>query len=109
MGYAVARFCSYQALRAAWYSLRQCKHVTFSMCVASPDHVTFPSFTSSVLLIFRWQVVVLPAWWTMVPAGAVSAWVLMFLSVNRGRVMFLVPCGGFWSRLPLLVSGGERA
>jgi hypothetical protein len=74
------------------------------MCVASPSHVTFPSFTSSVLLIFRWQVVFLPAWWTIVPAGAVAAWCAMFLGVSRGLAIFgsLVVVG----LLPLLVSGG---
>lgn len=52
-----------------------------------------PASYASVLLFLRSHVLH-PQWWTMVPAGAVSACLAMFLGVSRGRGMFLVPCGG---------------
>lgn len=98
VGYVVARFCAYHSLRAWWYSLRQCRQVTFSMCVASPvvpsdfhgslgSYGYFPASYASVLLFLRSHVLH-PQWWTNSPAGVVLVWFSMFLVVSRGRVMF---------------------
>ncbi len=95
----VVRFSLYQALRATWYSLRQWRHVTFSMCVASPvvpsdfhgsfgSYLYVPALYASVLAVLRGHVLH-PQWWTIVPAGAVSACLAMFLSVNRCRAIAL--------------------